>query len=326
MNTRIVAPIELRDLRPELDRIAREVCAGLRMTPKRVPSKYFYDARGSELFERICEQPEYYLTRVELALMQERIDEIAAAIGADATLIEFGSGSGLKTRLLLRHLQRVAAYVPIDISEAALAQSVTALGFEFPRLEVLPVCADFTSTIELPRPSAAARRRVMFFPGSTIGNFETREAVALLRRMRALVGRDGAALIGADLKKDRAELEAAYNDGAGVTAEFTLNMLRRFNRELGADFDLGAFRHRAVYNPMAGRIETHLVSQREQIVRLDGEAFRFAAGEGLLTEYSYKYSIEDFSRLAAKAGFESKRVWVDPARRFSIHHLEAIEA
>jgi dimethylhistidine N-methyltransferase len=303
--------------------MALEVRAGLRQAPKRVASKYFYDARGSALFERICEQPEYYLTRVELALMRERVGEMAAAIGDDVQLIEFGSGSGLKTRLLLRSLPRCASYVPIDISEAALSESLSALRSEFPRLPIQPLCADFAAPLALPRPPGSCRRRVLFFPGSTIGNFEPRAAVTLMRRMRTLAGPGGAALIGADLKKDAATIEAAYNDRAGVTAEFTLNLLARFNRELGADFDLGSFRHRARYNAMAGRIETHLVSAREQEVLVDGERFRFAEGEAMLTEYSYKYSVPDFVRLAARAGWRPAQTWTDADRRFSVHYLTA---
>ena len=301
--------------------MAFEVCAGLRHVPKRLPSKYFYDARGSELFERICEQPEYYLTRVELALMQERLHDIAGAVGSGVQLIELGSGSGLKTRLLLSALPNCVSYVPIDISESALADSVRVLEHEFPRIAVQPVCADFTLPLARPRPHPAARRRVLYFPGSTIGNFDTRGAVGLLRRMHALVGPGGAALIGVDLKKETATLEAAYNDRAGVTAEFTLNMLERFNRELGADFDLAAFRHRARYNPMAGRIETHLVSLREQEVRIDGQRFPFAVDEPTLVEYSCKYSVPEFVRLAVRAGWRSARIWTDAERRFSIHFL-----
>jgi dimethylhistidine N-methyltransferase len=304
-------------------RMAQEVLSGLAHAPKRIPSKYFYDARGSELFERICEQPEYYLTRVELALMQERLHEMAGALGANVELIEFGSGSGLKTRLLLSALPNCVSYVPVDVSESALADVVRVLEREFPRIEVRPVCADFTLPFARPRPHPSARRRVLFFPGSTIGNFEPRAAVALLRRARHLVGPHGAALVGADLRKDAATIEAAYNDRAGVTAEFTLNVLARLNRELGADFALDAFRHRARYNAMAGRIETHLVSQRDQDVQVGGRRFRFARGEAMLVEYSYKYAVPDFVRIAVRAGWRSSRIWTDAGRRFSIHYLTA---
>lgn len=315
--------IRLHDRQPVSDRMREDVLRGLRRNPKRLPSKYFYDARGSELFERICEQPEYYLTRVELAILREHIGEIAQAIGPGALLVEYGSGSGLKTRFLLRHLDRPVAYMPVEIARTALLESIRGLAGEFAQVEMLPVCADFSRPLVLPRPPQRARRRVVFFPGSTIGNFETEEAVELLRRMRAQVGPDGAALIGVDLKKDPAELEAAYNDAAGVTAEFTLNLLVRCNRELGADFDLAAFRHRAHWNALAGRIETRLLSTRRQEVRVGGEAFRFGAGEAMLVEYSCKYSPEEFARLAARAGLRVVRVWTDPQSRFGLQWLES---
>lgn len=314
----------LRDHRPGRDEILEDVLAGLRRTPKRLPSKYFYDARGSQLFERICEQPEYTLMRDELAIMRAHAGEIATADGPDALVVEYGSGSGAKTRLLLEHLQTPVAYVPVEISRSALTASVDALRSDFPKIEMLPVCADFTRPIVLPRPARRARRALMYFPGSTIGNFETREATQLLRQMRAEMGHDGAALIGVDLKKDRAELEAAYNDAAGVTAEFTLNMLARFNREIGADFDLAAFRHRARWNPLAGRIETHIVSDVAQTVRVGGETFSLQAGESVLVEYSCKYSLEDFARLAEHAGLRVSQVWTDEAKRFSVQLLGCV--
>jgi len=304
------------------NRMREDVLHGLRQPHKRLPSKYFYDARGSELFELICEQPEYYLTRVELAILRDHIGEIAHAIGPDALLMEYGSGSGLKTRLLLKHMDEPAAYMPVEIAREALLESIGALAEEFPDIELLPVCADFTGPLALPRPQRTARRTVAFFPGSTIGNFETEEAVKLLRQMRAQIGRDGAALIGVDLKKDPAALEAAYNDAAGVTAEFTLNLLARCNRELGADFDLAAFRHRAHWNALAGRIETHVLSMRRQWVRIGGETFRFDANEPMLVEYSCKYSPLDFARLAVRAGLRVRGMWTDPQSRFSLQWLE----
>lgn len=314
--------IRLHDRQPVRDRMREDVLHGLRRRPKRLPSKYFYDARGSELFERICEQPEYYLTRVELAILREHIGDIADAIGPDALLMEYGSGNGLKTRLLLRHLHSPVAYVPVEIAREALLSSIGGLAAEFPDIEMLPVCADFTEPLALPRAARRARRVVAFFPGSTIGNFETGEATRLLRRMREQIGRNGAVLIGVDLKKDRADLEAAYNDAAGVTAEFTLNLLARCNRELGADFDLSAFRHRARWNALAGRIETHVLSTRRQSVRIGGESFGFEAGEAMLVEYSCKYSPRDFAQLAARAGLRVAGVWTDPHFRFSLQWLE----
>jgi dimethylhistidine N-methyltransferase len=311
----------LHDRRPSEGDILADVRAGLRQVPKHLSSRYFYDARGSALFERICEQPEYYLTRAELDLMHAHAADIGAAVGPDAMVVEYGSGSGLKTRLLLGHLRNPVAYVPIEISQDALGASIERLAREFPAIEMLPVCADFTDELALPLPSRRAARTLVYFPGSTIGNFEVRDALTLLRRMRERIGRHGAALVGVDLKKSPQLIEAAYNDAAGVTAEFTLNMLVRFNRELGADFDLDGYRHRARYNPMAGRIETHIVSLREQTVTLGGERFGFAAGEAMLVELSCKYSIDEFARLAARAGLRQERTWTDPAERFALHCL-----
>ncbi|HEY3520207.1 MAG TPA: L-histidine N(alpha)-methyltransferase [Rhodanobacteraceae bacterium] len=325
MNALVQGALTRRDRQTNPAEMRADVLRGLGAKPKRLSSKYFYDARGSELFERICEQPEYTLTRDELEIMREHAAEIADALGPDALLLEYGSGSGLKTRLLLRQLRTPVAYVPVEIAREALSYSVAKLAAEFPRVEMLPVCADFTRTIELPRPRRAARRTVVYFPGSTLGNFETSEALRLLRQMRVEMGASGAALVGIDLKKDRVELEAAYNDAAGVTAEFTLNMLARFNRELGADFDLAAFSHRARWNALAGRIETHLVSARAQQVRVDGQVFRFDSGEAMLVEYSCKYAPEEFAALVERAGLRVARTWEDALRRFSVQLLEPVE-
>jgi dimethylhistidine N-methyltransferase len=294
---------------------------GLRAQPKRLPSKYFYDARGSRLFEEICEQPEYYLTRVELALMREHVGAMAAALGPEVMLIEYGSGSGIKTGLLLDQLERPTAYVPIEIAHSALDESVARLGAKFPQLELLPLCADFTRTPPLPRPSRAAKRRAVYFPGSTLGNFDTHDAIALLQGIRRHIGAEGAALVGIDLKKDTAIIEAAYNDAAGVTATFTLNLLERLNRELGADFDLQRFRHRAIYNAQAGRIETHIVSLAAQDVRFDGESFHFDENEAMLVEYSCKYSLDDFAWLVSKAGLRIQGHWTDAHGQFAVVHL-----
>lgn len=323
MNASLQRAIRLHERQPTGNRMREDVVRGLGHQPKRLPSKYFYDARGSELFEQICDQPEYYLTRVELAILRQHIGEIADAIGPDALLMEYGSGSGLKTRLLLEHLRSPVAYVPVEIARKALLASIAELADEFPDIEMLPVCADFTEPLVMPHAAQQARRTVAFFPGSTIGNFEPDEAVKLLRQMRAQIGPHGAALIGVDLKKDRAELEAAYNDAAGITAEFTLNLLARCNRELGADFDLAAFRHRARWNALAGRIETCVLSLRRQDVRIGNEIFRFDAGEPMLVEYSCKYSPEEFARLAARASLRVGRIWTDPQARFSLQWLES---
>lgn len=307
---------------PSRDDFAADVRKGMALQPKRIPSKYFYDARGSYLFERICELPEYYLTRTELSILTECAGELAAAIGPQPLLVEYGSGSGIKTRLLLAALDEPVGYVPIEISQSALDASVDALAQQFPKVEMLPLRADFTAPVTLPVTQRKHRRVALYFPGSTLGNFETREAIGLLRNMRAEIGADGAAVIGIDLKKDRAMIEAAYNDSAGVTRDFTLNLLLRMNRELGADFDPGQFRHRAVYNAMAGRIETHIVSRVAQEVRIDGRRVSFDADEAMLVEYSYKYAQDEFERMAAKAGLRVMRCWTDPEQLFSIQLLQ----
>lgn len=302
---------------------ARDVVEGLSAARRHLPSKYFYDAQGSALFERICEQPEYYLTRVELELMQQQAGSIAAALGSRVRLVEFGSGAGHKTRLLLAALDRPHSYVPVEISPAALQASVAALGERFPALPVRPVCADFTEAFTLPTVQVAPARTVVYFPGSTLGNFDAAESNALLRQMRRLAGRDGAVVLGLDLKKPATELEAAYNDAAGITAEFTLNLLARINRELDGDFDLSAFMHRARYDAAAGRIETQIVSRVEQRVHAAGHRFRFAAGEAIDVEISCKYSTADVQRLAATAGVEVDGEWSDPKRRFGVYLLRA---
>lgn len=298
-----------------------EVLRGLRRTPKRLSSKFFYDARGSELFERICEQPEYYLTRAELDILDTHAGDIAAALGPDVALIEYGSGSACKTTRLIAALDACAAYVPVEISESALHGCPRRIAAVAPQLPVAPVCADFTRFVLDPAALPAHRRRVIYFPGSTLGNFDDGEALALLRQMRQQMGPDGAAVVGIDLRKDAATLEAAYNDAAGVTAAFTLNMLARFNRELRANFDLRQFAHRARWNAQASRIETHIVSLIEQSVRVAGWRFRFGAGETMLVEYSCKYSLPQFAALAARAGLRVREVWMDAQQRFSVQLL-----
>ncbi len=300
----------------------REVLEGLALRPKRLSPKWLYDERGSELFERITELDAYYLTRVETGILERHRDEMADAVGAGAVLIEFGSGSSTKTRMLLDRSRDLAAYVPIDISEDHLLASADALRAEYPDLNVAPVVADYTKTLDLPPSIDRDARRVVYFPGSTIANFHPLEARRFLSRIARLCGRDGGLLIGFDLKKDPAVLHQAYNDSEGVTAEFNLNLLRRINRELGGDFDLSAFRPYAFYDPVEGRIEMHLVSMVDQDVTVGGRLFHFAEGETLWTESSYKYSEAEFERLAADAGFEPVRTWVDDARRFAVMWLE----
>ncbi len=313
----------ITDLHPSADDITGDVLRGLAASPKRLPSKYFYDARGSELFEAITRQPEYYLTRVELALLGDCGPEIARAVGPRAHVVEPGSGSGRKTRLLLDALEDPVAYTPIDISRAALAGSAGRLDREFGDVEVLPVLADFTRPVPLPRPARPADSVLVFFPGSTLGNFTRDESVRLLAAMRATMGNNGAALLGLDLEKDPALVEAAYNDAAGITAEFTLNLLRRLNRDVGSDFDLGAFAHRARYVAGEGRIVTTLESLGEQDVTVEGRRFHFAAGEQMHVEQSQKYTDARIAALAADAGLRVVDGWNDPRDWFGLRLLRA---
>ncbi len=322
--------IELTDLRPTPDDIRRDALIGLTRTPKRLPSKYFYDARGSQLFEAITREPEYYLTRTEIALMESRIGEMVDAIGANAHVVEYGSGSGRKTRLLLEALADPVAYTPIEISRSALLGMVERLSEEFPAVQMLPVCADFTQPVALPRPSRPAQHTLVFFPGSTLGNFTDVEAVTLLRAMRETLcahgsPEQGAALIGIDLQKDPALIEAAYNDAAGVTAEFTLNLLARLNREIGSDFDLHEFGHRAFYDAIKGRIETFLISQRAQVVTIGSQQFSFAIDEPMQVEYSRKYTDASFAALAAEAGLAVTDAWDDPKHWFGLRLLRPLD-
>ncbi|HET6432209.1 L-histidine N(alpha)-methyltransferase [Dyella sp.] len=316
-----VADLRDDDRRPPDNLVLEIVQRGLRASPKRLPSWLFYDERGSQLFEQICEQPEYYLTRCEIALMQSLGAQIAQSLGPDVRLVEYGSGHAIKTDILLQHLDAPVAYVPVEISPEPLRLSVQRLAERFPHVPMQPLCADFTKALRLPISPRAARRTVIYFPGSTIGNFDAAEAATLLRKMRSEMGERGGLLIGVDLKKDPALLEAAYNDAAGVTAEFTLNMLAHVNHATGSQFNLAQFRHRARYNPMAGRIETHIVSTAEQSVSVGRQLVRFRDGEAMQVEYSCKYSVEDFAALARRAGLEVRDVWLDPERMFSVQYL-----
>ncbi|MDQ3204912.1 MAG: L-histidine N(alpha)-methyltransferase [Pseudomonadota bacterium] len=308
----------LTDLRPTPADITADALAGLSSSPKTLPSKYFYDARGSELFEQITRQPEYYPTRVEMALLDESIAAIATAVGTQAHVVEYGSGSGRKTERLLEGLVDPVAYTPIEISRTTVLESTRRLDRMFPHIQMLPVCADFTQPVQLPEPAREPGSTLVFFPGSTLGNFVNDEAVALMRAMRETMGPRGRALIGIDLDKDPALLEAAYNDAAGVTAEFTLNLLARLNRDIGSDFQLDGFRHRAVYSQERGRIETFLVSQRAQTVHVAGRDFEFEAGEAMEVEYSHKYSDEGFARLAGRAGLKVVDGWNDARDWFGL--------
>jgi len=315
--------LRLIDLEPRTDTFQDEVLAGLRSDLKTLPSKFFYDTRGSELFDAICNLEEYYLTRTELAIMQDHVVEMADRLGPGCLVVEYGSGSSLKTRILLAHMNAPAGYVPIDISREHLLASAADLQREFPSLEVLPVCADYTDVIELPSPRQSVRRIAVYFPGSTIGNFGPSDAVQFLRRMAAVCGRDGALLIGVDLEKSPDVLRAAYNDAKGITAAFNKNLLRRMNRELGANFRLSAFEHDAVFNEPEGRIEMYLVSTADQDVTIGGETIQFRRGERICTEYSQKYALEEFSALAESAGFRVEQVWTDSQKYFSVQYLIA---
>jgi dimethylhistidine N-methyltransferase len=299
-----------------------EVLQGLASRPKRIAPKFFYDERGSRLFDAICELPEYYLTRTEMGILESCAREVARLAGADCTLIELGSGASKKIRLLLEAL-RPRHYLGIDISREFLRESVQRLAHDYPWLEVHAACADFAQDFDLPDP-AGSGRRLAFFPGSTIGNFDPPEALAFLQRVRRLVQPDGALVIGVDLKKDPAVLHAAYNDGQGITAAFNLNLLERLRTELGAELDPKTFRHRAFYNAMHGRIEMHLVSRRAQEIRVLGRRFRFEPGESIHTENSYKYSVAEFHALARRAGLQPRQVWLDAAHFFSVHYLNVI--
>jgi L-histidine Nalpha-methyltransferase len=316
-------PLELCDLSPERERFLSDVLEGLARSAKTLPCKYFYDARGSALFDRICTLPEYYPTRTELAILRRHAPAMAAAIGPRCLLVEYGSGSSTKTRLLLDRLADPAAYVPVDISREHLLQSAAALAAHYPRLRVTPVCADFTRPFALPDVPDAARV-VGYFPGSTIGNFAPADARKFLADIAEQCGPGGALLIGVDLTKPRSVLEPAYDDARGVTAEFNRNLLRRANRELGADFDLAAFDHRAFWNASLGRVEMHLVSRRDQVVRIAGRAIPFAKGESIHTENSHKYELAGFAALAAAAGFTVERVWTDDAELFSVQLLRVL--
>ena len=294
---------------------------GLRRTPKEIACKYFYDAAGSALFDAICALPEYYQTRTEVALLRRHAAEIAALIGPQAEIIEFGAGSLRKVRILLDASAAPSAYTPVDISGAYLRNVARLLAADYPQLRLRPIVGDFTLPLHIPS-LPEAPRRAGFFPGGTIGNFRPDAAMALLRRMREMLG-GGGLLVGVDLVKDPALLHAAYNDAAGVTAAFNKNLLARANRELDTGFDLDAFAHYAPYNPAAQRIEMYLVSLKRQSVRLPGGVVEFAAGEAIHTEDSHKYSIESFREIAARAGFLPRAVWTDENRLFAIHWLES---
>jgi dimethylhistidine N-methyltransferase len=313
--------VSFHDLLPPPQRMLDEVWAGLCKPQKEISPKFFYDTRGCELFDAICGLAEYYPTRVELAIMRRHASAMARMLGRDCTLIEIGCGNSEKTRALLDELGPTV-FAAVDIARAQLESSCAALAASFPDMGIVALRADFSREFELPAALPATGRRVLYFPGSTIGNFTPVEARAFLARWAPLLGAGGGALIGVDLKKDHAVLDAAYNDAQGVTAEFNLNVLRHLNRELGADFDLAAYRHVARYEAGQGRIEMHLQSLKSQRVKVDGRVVDIRDGETIHTENSYKYDIAEFHELARAAGFEARHCWTDDARLFSVHYLE----
>lgn len=316
--------LDLRDDPPTRGRFREEVWEGLSSDPPTLPCKYFYDERGSRLFEAICELDEYYLTRTEQAILDRYADEMAERIGPDAVLVEYGSGSSQKTRTLLDALPELSAYIPIDISRSHLLKAAAELQQRYAYLTVLPVCADYTDSIRLPAVEASGRT-VVFFPGSTIGNMLPDEAEAFLGRARTIAGPDGGILVGADLQKEREVMEAAYNDAEGVTAAFNKNILAHINRTVGADFDLDAWRHHATFQSQEGRIASYLVSARDQEVEVDGRRFSFSRGSRIHTENSYKYTLEGFQELAGRAGLGIERVWTDEERWFSVQLLASAD-
>jgi dimethylhistidine N-methyltransferase len=316
---------------PESSDFLADVIAGLSAKPRTLPSKYFYDERGAALFQKICELPEYYITRTEIDILDRNRADIASRLGPNIELIGLGTGAGTKTRILIEALESPAVYIPVDISEKQLRESTALFQQIFPNLEILPVCADYLQPVTLPSPSHKAARNIVYFPGSTIGNFEPTEAMQFLRRVANVcrpnglpavaLAEAGGLLIGVDLKKDPHVLEAAYNDRAAVTAQFNLNLLERIKRELGADFDLDQWRHRAIYNSAVGRIEMHLISEIDQFVHVDERKFHFRRGEKIITEFSYKYAPEQFAALARKAGFEFVQMWTDDAHLFGVFYF-----
>lgn len=316
---------ELIDLTPDTGSMKEEVIAGLSADERYISAKYFYDTRGSALFEDICTLPEYYPTRTEMGIMTRFAPSIREAMGPDCVVVEFGSGASDKIRQLLDILDRPRGYMPLDISRRHLQATANALASDYPDLTVKAVCADFTARLDLDPADMVPGRLVGFFPGSTIGNFSPAGARRFLANAAGLLGPGGGLLIGVDLKKDPAILNAAYNDSAGVTAAFNLNVLSHINRELDGTFEPDRFRHYAFYNAGAGRVEMHLISQEPHVVDVAGERFIFREGESIHTENSYKFGLEEFEELAAAAGFRAKRCWSDPERLFSVHYLETPE-
>jgi len=319
------AETKLLDFVPDKKAFYDDVVDGLSRRPRSLPCKYFYDERGSQLFEKICKLDEYYLTRTELSIMRQYANEMAEQIGPGVSFVEYGSGSGIKTRILLDHLRDPVAYVPVDISREHLQQTADHLARLYPDIEVLPVCADFTEDFELPTSQHESTHNAVYFPGSTIGNFQVEAAQAMLARIVRLCGCGGGLLIGIDLQKDIKVIESAYNDNQGITAEFNLNLLGRINRELNGDICLDQFEHTACYNVADNRIEMYLVSRCDQTVRVGDRSFDIAAGEAIRTEYSHKYTIDGFAELAAAVGLTLRRRWTDEDDLFAVLHFAVLD-
>ena len=317
------APVDIIDHSPKSANILREVLVGLSKSQKAIDPKFLYDKKGSEIFEKICHLPEYYPTKAETEILQVNAKEIAELIGSNALIIEPGSGSGDKVRFLLNELDSPEGFVPIEISRDSLLRMVEELDEEFPGLKVIPVCADFTEDLELPISLDAQKgRKVIFFPGSTIGNLDPQDAVQFLKKFGKMIDNGGGLLIGVDLKKDKELFELAYDDPQGVTAEFNLNLLNRLNHEVNAAFNIKNFDHKAFYNENLGRVEMHLESKISQLVRVNQTVFRFKEGETIHTENSYKYSVEEFCELCAKAKLKIRKCWKDAAQLFCVYYFE----
>lgn len=316
--------VQFIDLHPDKGDLVGDAIRGLKSTPKSLPCKYFYDALGAALFDAITELPEYYPTRTELAIMNRHVQEMAQVVGRHATLVEFGSGASVKTQKLLDALHDPAGCVLVEINEEGLQSSAAALADRYPGLNIVAACGDYTQSLKLPRPVGPSARTVAYFPGSTIGNFTPDDAQEFLLRVAQLVGVGGGFLVGIDRKKDHAVLEAAYNDSLGVTAAFNLNVLRRLN-QAGADFDLSTFTHEAPYNTAHGRIEMHLISNLAQTVRVGTTNIDFEQGERILTEYSHKYDLEQFAKMAEQSGMRMTHHWSDERDWFSVCFLEVLQ-
>jgi dimethylhistidine N-methyltransferase len=316
------AAINFYDAHPGTGDLRREVLSGLASSPRAIPPKFFYDKRGSELFDAICELPEYYQTRTEMSILRSCVGDLVSLIGPDCLLVELGSGASKKVRLLLEEL-RPSSYLGVDISKEFLLSSTRSLASDYPWLDVHAACVDFSHTLDVPH-CDTFEHKVTFFPGSSIGNFDPDDAIDLLRRIAQMMNTNGQLLIGVDLKKDISILNSAYNDAAGVTAEFNLNLLTRIRDELDSDIDPGAFNHHAFYNPARGRIEMHLVSAYPQRLRIEDHFFDLSTGETIHTENSYKYTIEEFAELAAAAGYQQQQVWTDESSLFSVQLLTTV--